>query len=70
MEVFSVISIVCIPPVIIGGLFGMNIPIPMQWDYEWEAVGTLTPFWILIGVMAGLMIIFYLIIRVIMVRTQ
>jgi Mg2+ and Co2+ transporter CorA len=70
MEVFSVISIVCIPPSIIGGLFGMNIPIPMQWDYEWEAVGTLTPFWILIGVMAGLMIIFYLIIRVIMVRTQ
>ena len=59
MDAFTIISFVFIPPTIIGGFFGMNVPVPMQW--EWE--NRMVPFWMLIGIITILSKILYFMIK-------
>jgi Mg2+ and Co2+ transporter CorA len=59
MDAFTIVSFVLVPPAIIGGFFGMNVPVPMQWEWEDRMV----PFYMLMGIITVLSTILYFIIK-------
>ena len=58
MLALTFVTIVFMPPSIIGGIMGMNVVVPgMVTDENAEDPGSLVPFWIVISLIGFLMLV-------------
>lgn len=54
MNLFAAIATMFLPLTLISGIFGMNVTVPWQREYN-----DLWPFWVLVGIMAVVFVIIF-----------